>query len=137
MRKKLIPRIIQCALRDEPVPIYGDGRNVRDWVAVEDHCRAVDLVLRQGIPGEIYNVGAGCELENLTLAKRILELLGRPETLIRLVADRPGHDRRYAVCADKLRALGWEPQIPFERGLAKTVAWYCEQAEWNQDAVCF
>jgi len=103
---------------------------VRDWLHVDDHCRAVDFLLERGQPGETYNVGGGNEVPNIDLTKRILALVGKPETLIRPVADRPGHDRRYSLDCSKLRALGWQPQVPFAEGLAATVAWYREHEGW-------
>jgi dTDP-glucose 4,6-dehydratase len=127
--EKIIPLFITNAMDDRPVPLYGDGLNVRDWLHVSDNCRALDLVIEAGIPGEVYNVGGGNHVRNVDLTKRILELLGKPESLIRPVADRPGHDRRYSVDTAKLHALGWKPQIAFDQGLADTVTWY-QQNEW-------
>jgi len=129
--EKFIPLMIAQALASEPLPIYGDGRNVRDWIHVSDHCRAVGLVLHQGREGEIYNIGGECEMENLEVARRVLDLLGRPHELIRFVTDRPGHDRRYAMNCDKLKSeLGWRPRWTFEAGLADTIRWYRENQEW-------
>lgn len=128
--EKVIPLFVTNALEDRPLPLYGDGRQVRDWLYVLDHCAAIDLVLHRGVPGEVYNVGGGCELENLTLTRRILALLGKPESLIQPVADRPGHDRRYALDTAKLRALGWAPAHPFDEALAATVRWYATHPEW-------
>jgi len=128
--EKIIPLFISNALDDQPLPVYGDGRNVRDWLYVEDNCAAIDLVLRAGEPGDVYNVGGGNEVENLDLTRRILELLGKDAGLIRYVTDRPGHDRRYAVDCAKLRALGWAPRTAFAEGLAATVAWYRENRGW-------
>ena len=128
--EKVIPLFITNALDDEPLPLYGDGRHVRDWLYVLDHCAALDLVLRRGREGEVYNIGGGCELENLTLTREILRLTGRPESLIRPVADRPGHDRRYALDSTKVRALGWAPRYPFAEALAATVAWYRDNEAW-------
>jgi len=131
--EKLIPLMIYRASTDQPLPIYGDGSNVRDWIHVQDHCRAIDSVLSRGIPGEVYNIGANSELRNIDLVRRICTLLGRPETLIEFVRDRPGHDRRYAIDPTKLRReLGWAPQIPFAQGLEETVQWYCHNASWVQ-----
>jgi len=127
--EKVIPLFITNAIDDVPVPLYGDGLNERDWLHVSDHCRAIDLLLDRGIPGEVYNVGGGNHVRNVDLTKRILDCAGKPESLIRPVADRPGHDRRYALDTSKLRALGWAPQVPFEIGLGETVAWY-RQNEW-------
>jgi dTDP-glucose 4,6-dehydratase len=126
----VIPLFITNALDDQPLPLYGDGRQVRDWLYVLDHCAALDLVLHKGTDGEVYNVGGGHELENIVLTRRILELLGKPESLIRPVADRPGHDRRYGVDTAKLRALGWRPGHAFEDALAETVAWYRANEPW-------
>jgi dTDP-glucose 4,6-dehydratase len=128
--EKVIPLFITNALDDQPLPLYGDGRQVRDWLYVLDHCAALDLVLHKGTDGEVYNVGGGHELENIVLTRRILELLGKPDSLIRPVADRPGHDRRYAVDTAKLRALGWRPAHAFEDALAETVAWYRANEPW-------
>lgn len=129
--EKLIPLMIANALEDRPLPVYGDGRNVRDWLHVEDHCAAVELVLREGRPGEVYNVGGENEWPNLEIVKLLLRLLGKPESLIRFVPDRPGHDRRYAIDAGKLRReLGWAPALPFADGIAATVAWYREHRPW-------
>lgn len=132
--EKLIPLMITNALEDKLLPVYGDGLNVRDWIYVEDHCRAIDLVLHQGRPGEIYNIGGHSERTNLEVVKSILRLLGKPESLIRFVADRPGHDRRYAIDSSKIeRELGWRPRVTFEEGLRLTVAWYLEHREWWQE----
>jgi len=129
--EKLIPLFIMTLLRDEPVPVYGDGLNVRDWIHVQDHCRAIDLVWRKGRSGEVYNIGGRCELTNLELTHRLLEVLDKPNSLIRYVADRPGHDRRYAIDCSKIEnELGWTPRIRFEEGLHKTVDWYCRNAAW-------
>jgi dTDP-glucose 4,6-dehydratase len=127
--EKVIPLFITNAMDDKPVPLYGDGLNVRDWLHVSDNCRALDLIIEQGVPGEAYNVGGGNHVKNVDLTKRILALLGKPDSLIRPVADRPGHDRRYSVDTSKLHGLGWKPRIAFEQGLADTVAWY-QQNEW-------
>jgi dTDP-glucose 4,6-dehydratase len=128
--EKIVPLFISNALDDQPLPVYGDGRNVRDWLYVEDNCAAIDLVLREGEPGNVYNVGGGNEVENLDLTRRILGLLGKDAGLIRYVTDRPGHDRRYAVDCAKLRALGWTPRTSFDDGLAATVAWYRDNRAW-------
>ena len=128
--EKLVPLFVTNALDGEPLPLYGDGRQTRDWLHVDDHCAAVDLVLREGHPGEVYNVGGGEEVENLELTRRILDLTGRDETLVRHVADRPGHDRRYSLDTAKLRRLGWEPERRLEDGLAETVAWYRDRRDW-------
>lgn len=129
--EKLIPLAIINAVRDEPVPLYGDGQQVRDWIHVDDHCRALERVLRDGRPGTVYNIGGRCERTNREVVRLILDLLGKPEDLIRYVADRPGHDRRYGVAVDKIRAeLGWEAAIPFAEGLAQTVGWYLRHRQW-------
>jgi dTDP-glucose 4,6-dehydratase len=128
--EKIIPLFVTHALEDIPLPLYGDGMNVRDWLHVDDHCRAVDLLLEKGAPGETYNVGGGNEVPNLDLTRRILGLLGKPETLIRRVADRPGHDRRYSLDCARLRGLGWSPQVPFDAGLRATVDWYRANEAW-------
>jgi len=128
--EKVIPLFVTHALDGVPVPLYGDGMNVRDWLHVDDHCRAVDLLLEAGRPGETYNIGGGNEVRNIDLTRRILELVGRPESLIRPVADRPGHDRRYSLDCAKLRDMGWAPQVPFEDGLRRTVEWYRANEAW-------
>ena len=128
--EKLVPLFVTNALDGEPLPVYGDGRQTRDWLHVEDHCAAVELVLREGRAGEIYNVGAGEEVENLELTRRILALAGADESLVRHVADRPGHDRRYSLDSSRIRALGWRPERRLEEGLAETVRWYRERRDW-------
>jgi dTDP-glucose 4,6-dehydratase len=128
--EKVIPLFITNAIDERPLPLYGDGRHVRDWLHVEDHCRALDLLIASGEPGAVYNIGGGNEVPNIDLTRRILELLGRPASLIKPVADRPGHDRRYSLDTTRLRALGWEPKMPFETGLAATVTWYREHETW-------
>jgi len=129
--EKFIPLMIAQAMAGEPLPLYGDGRNVRDWLHVEDHCRALDAVLHHGREGEIYNIGGEFEIENVEVARRILDLLGQPPTLLRFVSDRPGHDRRYAMTCDKIKSeLGWRQQWTFEAGLPETVRWYRENREW-------
>jgi len=128
--EKIIPLFITNAIDDLPLPVYGDGLNVRDWLYVEDNCAAIDTVLREGELGEVYNIGGGNEVPNLALTRRILELLGKSEDLIRYVVDRPGHDRRYSIDCAKVRALGWEPAVDFEDGLERTVAWYRDNPEW-------
>lgn len=128
--EKIIPLFITNAIDRQPLPLYGDGLNVRDWLHVDDHCRALDLLIERGQPGETYNIGGGNEVTNLDLTHRILELLDRPATLIEPVADRPGHDRRYCLDTAKLRALGWEPQTAFETGLRATVDWYAKNERW-------
>jgi len=128
--EKVIPLFITNAIDDLPLPLYGDGQNVRDWLHVEDHCRGIDLLIERGTPGEVYNIGGGNEVKNVDLTHRILELTGKPASLIRPVADRPGHDRRYALDTAKLRGLGWQPQAAFDDGLAATVRWYVENEWW-------
>ncbi|MGH7354763.1 MAG: dTDP-glucose 4,6-dehydratase [Candidatus Rokuibacteriota bacterium] len=128
--EKVIPLFITNALDDQALPLYGDGRNVRDWLYVQDNCAAIDLVLRSGRDGEIYNVGGGHEVENVVLTHEILRLLGKPETLIRHVTDRPGHDRRYAIDSTKTWQLGWAPRYPFASALETTVRWYREHETW-------
>jgi len=131
--EKLIPLMISNALEDKPLPVYGDGQQVRDWLYVEDHCRAIRSVLEQGKAGEIYNVGGNCSLPNLEVIHRILKATGKPESLIRWVTDRPGHDRRYALTNEKLTsATGWQPEMDFDRGLAATIDWYRTHREWMQ-----
>jgi dTDP-glucose 4,6-dehydratase len=128
--EKVIPLFITNAIDDVQVPLYGDGLNERDWLHVSDHCRALDLLIDRGTDGEVYNVGGGNHVKNIDLTRRILELVGRPESLIKPVADRPGHDRRYSLDCSKLQSIGWRPQVPFDRGLAETVAWYREHEAW-------
>lgn len=129
--EKLIPLFITNALEEIPLPLYGDGLNVRDWIHVEDHCRAVDMVLRKGGPGEVYNIGARCERANISITRLILEKLGKPETLVRYVQDRLGHDRRYAICPDKMeQALGWRALYSFDAGIDHTIGWYKENRAW-------
>ncbi len=126
--EKFIPTVILNALRDQPVPIYGDGLYVRDWIHVLDHCQSIDLIMHKGRVGEVYNIGADDEWANIDLARKILQLLGKPESLLQSVQDRPGHDRRYAIGSDKLRReLGWQPSTPFDRGLAATVRHYTQR----------
>ena len=137
--EKIIPLFITNAIDDRPLPLYGDGLNERDWLHVTDHCRAIDLLIDKGFPGEVYNVGGGNHVRNADLTRRILQLAGKPESLIQPVADRPGHDRRYSLDTSKLGALGWRPQIPFDQGLADTVSWYRRNERWwrpikDQDA---
>ena len=129
--EKVIPLFITNALDGEPLPLYGDGRQRREWLHVRDHCAAIELVLREGEPGQVYNVG-GEELENLELTRRILELTGADPALVRHVDDRPGHDRRYSLDDSKLRKRGWQPAVDLERGLGDTAAWYREHREWWQ-----
>jgi dTDP-glucose 4,6-dehydratase len=129
--EKLIPLMIANALNDKPLPVYGDGLNVRDWLYVEDHCRAIDVVLHNGKLGEVYNIGGHNEKRNIDIVKLILQKLGKPESLITFVKDRPGHDRRYAIDASKIeRELGWKPQETFETGIEKTIQWYLDNRKW-------
>jgi dTDP-glucose 4,6-dehydratase len=129
--EKLIPLMISNALEDRPLPIYGDGQQVRDWLYVEDHCRAIFAALGKGRAGEVYNVGGNCSLPNLEVVKRILKATGKSETLLTRVADRPGHDRRYALTNDKLtQETGWAPRMGFDEGLAATIAWYRANRDW-------
>ena len=128
--EKVIPLFVTNALEDRPLPLYGDGRNVRDWLYVLDNCAAIDLVLRKGEEGEIYNIGGGNEVENLALTRAILLHLGKPETFITPVADRPGHDRRYALDSAKMHRLGWHPTRPFASALEQTVEWYRTHDAW-------
>jgi dTDP-glucose 4,6-dehydratase len=128
--EKVIPLFVTNALDDEPLPLYGDGLQVRDWLHVDDHCAAIELVLDRGEPGATYNVGGGTELTNLELTRRILNLLDKPESLVRSVPDRPGHDRRYAVDSSRIRELGWAPAHDFDEALAATVKWYRERTDW-------
>jgi len=128
--EKFIPLFVTNALDGEPLPLYGDGRQVRDWLHAEDHCAGIELVLREGAPGEAYNVGGGDEHENIEVAERILELTGADRSLLRSVPDRPGHDRRYALDTSKLRTLGWQPTHSFEDGLRETVEWYRDNRAW-------
>ena len=128
--EKVIPLFATNAIDDVQVPLYGDGRNVRDWLHVDDHCRAVDLLIARGVNGDVYNVGGGNDIMNVELTHRILDGLGKPRTLIKPVADRPGHDRRYCLDTTKLRAAGWAPQVPFDAGLQQTIEWYRDNEWW-------
>lgn len=129
--EKLIPLALTNALEDRPIPVYGDGRQVRDWIHVDDHCAALQVVLEKGRPGATYHIGGRSPLENRTVLTMLLELLGKPTSLLTEVADRLGHDRRYAVDCSKIeRELGWRPQIPFAEGLAQTIAWYRAHGDW-------
>ena len=134
--EKLIPLMIANALRDKPLPVYGTGENVRDWLYVEDHCRAVDLILRRGKAGEIYNVGGHNEMTNLDIVRLICRELGKPESLITFVEDRKGHDLRYAIDPVKIRReLGWQPETGFEEGICRTIRWYLENRDWWEKIV--
>ena len=128
--EKLIPVLTIKALRGQPLPIYGKGTNVRDWLYANDNCRAIDTVLRKAKPGEIVNIGSGNEVPNIEVAKLILRHMKRPESLIKFVEDRPGHDFRYSLNWDRIRTLGWKPKMQFEEGLKKTVDWYLANQEW-------
>ncbi|CBL16379.1 dTDP-glucose 4,6-dehydratase [Ruminococcus champanellensis] len=134
--EKLIPLMISRALADEALPVYGKGENVRDWLYVEDHCKAIDLVMRKGRAGEVYNVGGHNERTNLEVVKTILKELGKPESLITFVTDRPGHDMRYAIDPTKIHSeLGWLPETKFEDGIRQTIQWYLDNKKWWQDII--
>ena len=128
--EKLIPVLIIKALRDQPLPIYGKGTNVRDWLHVEDNCWAIDLVMRKSKPGEIINIGSGNEIPNIEVAKLVLKHMNKPESLIKYVQDRPGHDFRYSLNWDRIRKLGWKPKMKFEEGIKRTVDWYLANQAW-------
>jgi dTDP-glucose 4,6-dehydratase len=128
--EKLIPLFVTNAVDGHPLPLYGDGRNVRDWLYVRDHAAAIDFLLDAGEPGETYNIAGGNEAENIDITRKVLQFLGRPESLIRFVDDRPGHDRRYSLDAGKLARLGFRSSTPFEKGLEETVRWYREREDW-------
>jgi len=128
--EKLIPRLITSALRGKTLPIYGSGKNVRDWIFVEDNCRAIQFVLEKGEKGQIYNIAGGNERENIDIAAQILRRLSLPDTMIEHVPDRPGHDFRYSLDCEKIHHLGWRPQVPFEDGLEKTIDWYRSNEWW-------
>jgi dTDP-glucose 4,6-dehydratase len=128
--EKFIPLFVTNAVEDKPLPLYGQGINVRDWLYVEDNCRAIDLLLRQGKAGEAYNIGAGNEIQNIHVAENICDLLGKPRSLIKFVPDRLGHDRRYALDCSKIQALGWRPEKDFVEALASTVRWYEKNQDW-------
>ncbi|MED4343676.1 dTDP-glucose 4,6-dehydratase [Heyndrickxia coagulans] len=128
--EKLIPLTISRVLNDQKVPVYGNGGNIRDWLHVHDHCAAIDLVLHQGVNGEVYNVGGHNERTNLEVVKTIIKTLGKSEDLIEFVKDRPGHDKRYAIDPSKLEKLGWKPAYTFETGIAQTIQWYLDNKDW-------
>ena len=128
--EKFIPLFVTNAIDDQPLPLYGDGRQRRDWLAVEDHCAAIEQVFLKGEAGQVYNIGGGNERENITVAEQLLAYLGKPNSLIRLVEDRPGHDRRYAVDCRKLCRIGWQPTVSFDAGLKATVEWYRKNESW-------
>ena len=134
--EKLIPLIISRALNDESLPVYGEGKNVRDWLYVEDHCSAIDLIIHKGRVGEVYNVGGHNERTNLEVVKTILRELGKPESLITYVKDRAGHDLRYAIDPTKIRTeLGWTPETPFDEGIKRTIRWYLENKSWWENII--
>ena len=134
--EKLIPLMIINALHDRPLPVYGDGLNVRDWLYVEDHCRAIDLIIRKGKVGEVYNVGGHNEMRNIDIVKLICQELGKPGSLITHVTDRKGHDRRYAIDPEKIhRELGWLPETKFADGIKKTIQWYLTHQKWWEDII--
>jgi len=128
--EKVIPLFVTNLIENIQVPLYGDGRNVRDWLHVDDHCRGIDLLIEKGVNGEVYNIGGGNEVMNVDLTHRILDALGKPVSLIKPVVDRPGHDRRYCLDTTKLRGLGWSPAEPFEEGLGRTIEWYRRNEWW-------
>jgi dTDP-glucose 4,6-dehydratase len=129
--EKFLPLVLSNAVEDKAIPLYGDGRNVRDWIYVEDHCRAILLALKQGRPGAVYNVGARNERRNIDVVESLLDTVGKPRSLIRFVKDRPGHDRRYAIDPSLIESeLGWQPQETWETGLQKTIQWYRENTRW-------
>lgn len=134
--EKLIPLMIINALHDKPLPVYGDGKNVRDWLYVEDHCKAIDMIIHADCVGETYNVGGHNEMANIDIVKLILKELGKPESLITFVEDRKGHDRRYAIDPTKIREqLGWEPETKFENGIVKTIKWYLDHKDWWEEII--
>ena len=134
--EKLIPLMIANALNDKPLPVYGEGLNVRDWLYVEDHCKAIDMIIHDGKVGEVYNIGGHNEKTNIYIVKKILELLGKPESLITFVTDRKGHDLRYAIDPTKIKnELGWEPDTMFDDGIVKTVNWYLENRDWWENII--
>ena len=128
--EKFIPRLVTNALRGKPLPIYGSGQNIRDWIFVDDNCGAILTVLEKGEKGQIYNIGGGNERKNLEIAKEILRYLSLPEAMLEFVPDRPGHDFRYSIQCSKVQRLGWKPQVGFEEGLQKTVDWYRTNEWW-------
>lgn len=128
--EKYIPLVIHNALRDKQIPLYGDGMNVRDWLYVEDNCAALDVVFHKGTSGEVYNIGAGFELTNIAVIKRVFKILKKDTSLISYVKDRPGHDRRYALTISKIKRLGWRPRTSFDKGIKKTIQWYRRNKQW-------
>ena len=134
--EKLIPLMIINALNDKKLPVYGDGKNVRDWLYVEDHCKAIDMIIHADCVGEVYNVGGHNEMANIDIVKLILKELGKPESLIEFVEDRKGHDRRYAIDPTKIKTqLGWEPETKFENGIVKTIKWYLDHKDWWEEII--
>ena len=134
--EKLIPLMIANALHNKPLPVYGTGKNIRDWLFVEDHCRAIELILRNGRPGEVYNVGGHNEMRNLDIVRLICDTLGKPQSLITFVTDRKGHDKRYAIDPDKIHSeLGWLPETSFSDGIQKTIEWYLQNRSWWQTII--
>ena len=134
--EKLIPLMIANAVQDKPLPVYGEGKNVRDWLYVEDHCKAIDLIVRKGWPGEVYNIGGHNEMANIDIVKLICSELGKPESLITFVRDRKGHDLRYAIDPAKIhRELGWLPETMFAEGIRKTIRWYLDNRDWWEEIV--
>jgi dTDP-glucose 4,6-dehydratase len=128
--EKMLPLFITNAIEDKPIPMYGDGKYVRDWMHVLDHCEGIDLVLHSGEPGEIYNIGGGNERENIEVTYKVLDLLGKPRSLINYVQDRPGHDRRYSIDTTRMQGLGWSPRRGFDDGFRETVEWYLNNRQW-------
>ena len=134
--EKLIPLCIINALNNKPLPVYGDGLNVRDWLYVEDHCKAIDMIIHADVAGEVFNVGGHNEMANIDIVKLILKELGKPESLIQFVEDRKGHDRRYAIDPTKIKTqLGWEPETKFENGIVKTIKWYLDHKDWWEEII--
>lgn len=128
--------MIVNALADKPLPVYGEGLNVRDWLYVEDHCKAIDLILHKGRIGEVYNIGGHNEMRNIDIVRMICQALGKPESLITYVADRKGHDMRYAIDPEKISSeLGWQPETKFEDGIRKTIQWYLENRRWWESII--
>lgn len=130
--EKIIPLFVTNAIEDLSLPLYGNGLQIRDWLHVDDHCRAIDLLLNKGIPGETYNIGGGNEMQNIELTETVLNIMGKPKSLIRHVTDRLGHDRRYSLSTKKLRKLSWKPQVSFNDGLRSTIRWYEKNLDWWQ-----
>lgn len=133
--EKLIPLFVYRALNDQPLPVYGSGQQQRDWLHVDDHCRAVDVLLSSGVPGQAYNIVGGNERVNMQVVQLILDELGKPESLIQHVEDRPGHDIRYALDGTKLKALGWTPQVEWEQGMRQTIRWFADHRPWLEESI--